>query len=163
MIALNSQLDDFICQSEGRYLTAAELQPTKKYLQTVLERSKVYELLKDKSDPLVRLALKKFMALHPEVMKKHGKRCYYDMTEVMRYIALSILRDDEQFFKDSVSLWETNILTAYQKQNPCLVCYRCLQEAIHEHLPSNIIKYIDPYIQIMLEELDLPAQPMSSG
>lgn len=163
MLAVNSQLDDLISQSEGRYLTSSELQSTKQYLQTVLERSKIYELLKDKSDPLVRLALKKFMTLHPEIMKKHGKRCYYDMTEVMRYMALSILRDDEQFFKDAIALWETNILTAYQKQNPCLVCYRCLQDVIHEHLPSNITKYIDPYIQIMLEALDLPDRGMNGA
>jgi len=160
MIALNSQLDDLIAQSEGRYLTAAELQPTKQYLQTVLERSKIYDLLKEKSDPLIRLALKKFMALHPEIMKKHGKRCYYDMSEVMRYIALSVLRDDEQFFKDAMALWETNILAAYQKQYPCLVCYRCLHEVLKEHLPTNVTKYMDPYIQIMLEALDLPAQSM---
>ena len=161
MLALNSQLDDLIAQSEGRYLSSSELQGTKNYLQTVLERSKIYELLTDKSDALVRLALKKFMAKHSDIMKKHGKRCYYDMTCVMRYMALSILLDDEQFFKDSVSLWQTNILSAYQKQNPCLVCYRCLQEVINENLPIKITKYIDPYMQIMLEALDLPPKPMS--
>ena len=161
MLALNSQLDDLIAQSEGRYLSSSELQGTKNYLHTVLERSKVYELLKDKSDALVRLALKKFMAKHSDIMKKHGKRCYYDMSCVIRYMALSILIDDKQFFKDSISLWDTNIVHAYQKQNSSLACYRCLEEVINENLPSNITKYIDPYMQMMLEALDLPPKPMS--
>lgn len=163
MIAINSQLNDLISQSEGRYLSNSELQGIKQYLQTVSERAKIYDILKTKSDPLIRLALKKFMALHPDVMKKHGKRCYYDMTEVMRYIALSVLRDDPQFFKEAMALWETNILAAYQKQYPCLVCYRCLQEVIHENLPSNVTKYMDPYITIMMQALDLPAKMMNAA
>jgi hypothetical protein len=162
MEAINSKLAELIHDSEGRYLSGAELQPMKKYLHSFADRAKTYEILREKGDVLVRHALKKFMAMHPDIMQQHGKRCYYDMTQVVRYIGLSILKDDPQFFNDSLLLWQANILTAYQKQNSCGVAYRCLKEEVDDRLPSSASQLIDPYLNMMMEALDLPPKLMAN-
>jgi hypothetical protein len=162
MEAINSTLAELIVESEGRYLTSAQLQPIERYLQTFTERFKTYEILQAKAEPLVRHALKKFATLHPDVMQKHGKRCHYDMSQVLRYIALAILRDDPRFFNDSMVLWETNILTAYHRQNSCLVAYRCLKETMETYLPPQALKYIEPYLEMMFQALDLPPKLMAT-
>lgn len=162
MQVINSRLEKLINESEGRYLTSSELQPMKRYLQTFSERAKTYEILQTKGDAVVRHALKKFMSIHPEVMQKHGQRCYYDMTQVMRYIALSIVKDDTRFFNDSLLLWQANILTAYQKQNPCVTAYQCLKESVNAHLPSTATRLIEPYINMMIEALDIQPKLMTN-
>ena len=162
MQAINSQLEELMGKKEGRYITAVELQPLKKYMETVSERSKIYTLLEEKSDLLVRHALKKLMSIQPEVMKKHAKRCYYDMSMLLRYLALAMLRDDPRFFNDVIILWQANILTAYRQQKACLDAYGYLQETLKEHLPASANRLIDPYVDMMLQLLDLQPKLMAT-
>lgn len=162
MRSINSLLEELANQSEGRYLTATELQPVQRYLKSFSNRLQTYNLLRDKADKLVQQALKKFLVLEPEIMQKHGKRCQYDMAQVLRYIALSVLRDDEKFFKENLFFWQANILTAYRQNNTCLTAYRCLQEVLSESLPAPAYQLIEPYIEIILQTLDLPPKLMAS-
>lgn len=162
MQAINSNLQELLESNEGRYLSGADLQPIERYLQSFGDRLKTYEILREKGDMLVRHALKKFMSHHPEIMQKHGQRCYYDMTQVVRYTALSILKDDPRFFNDALVLWQANILTAYQRQNSCGVAYRCLKETFAAHLPSGANQLIEPYLNMMIEALDVPPKLMAS-
>lgn len=103
------------------------------------------------------------MVLQPEVMRKHGSRCQYDMSEVMRYVALAVLRDDERFFKESLLFWQANILTAYRQNSACVVAYQCLKETLNEHLPAPAYQLIEPYISIIMQTLDLPPKLMASA
>jgi hypothetical protein len=162
MRAINSTLEELAIESEGRYLSASELQPLQRYLKTFSLRIQTYNLLRERSDKLVQLAMKKFMPMNPELMQKHGKRCQYDMNEVMRYIALSVLRDDERFFKEVLFFWQANILTAYRQNQNCLNSYRCLQEVITEYLPAQASQLINPYLEIILQTLDLPPKLMAT-
>lgn len=162
MRTINSTLEELANQSEGRYLTTAELLPMQRYLKTVSARLKTYEILREKSEKLVQITLRKFMSLQPEVMRKHGSRCQYDMGEMMRYMALSVLRDDERFFKESLFYWQANILTAYRQNGACLIAYRCLQETLSEQLPAQANQLIEPYMNIVLQTLDLPPKLMAS-
>ncbi len=162
MRSINSLLEDLANQSEGRYLTATELHPVQRYLKSFSTRLQTYNLLRDRADKLVQQALKKFLVLEPEVMQKHGKRCQYDMAQVLRYIALSVLRDDEKFFKENLFFWQANILAAYRQNDACLVAYRCLQEVLSEHLPAAAYQLTDPYIEIVLQTLDLPPKLMAT-
>ncbi len=162
MPGINSTWENVINQSEGRYLNSTELQTMQRYVQTFSVRLKTYEILREKSDALVTQSLKKFMLVHPEIMQKHSQRCVYDMKMTICIIALAILRDDPQFFKECLSLWLTNILQAYQKNLPCLKAYSCLQEVMKEQMPSAASQLILPYIDIVLQALDTPAKLMAT-
>ena len=163
MRTINSTLEELANESEGRYLTRTELQPVQRYLKTFSVRLKTYDIIRERADKLVNLALRKFMSLQPEVMRKHGSRCQYDMSEVMRYIALAVLRDDERFFKESLLFWQANILTAYRQNGACVVAYRCLQETLNEYLPAQAYQLIEPYISIIMQTLDLPPKLMANA
>lgn len=162
MQGINSQLEELIGKSEGRYMTAKELQPLKHYMETVSERSKTYLLLQEKSDLLVRHALKKLMSVHPDTVKKNAKRCYYDMSMLVRYLALAMLRDDSHFFNEVIVLWQANILTAYRQQKACLDAYGHLQETFKDHLPTSANRLIEPYMDMMLQLLDLQPKLMAT-
>ncbi|HLO50464.1 MAG TPA: phycobilisome protein [Kamptonema sp.] len=162
MPGINTTWEKVINQSDGRYLNNTELQTMQRYVQTFSVRSKTYEILRDKSDSLVTQAMKKFMLVHPEIVQKHSQRCVYDMKMTMCIMALAILRDDQQFFKECLSLWLTNILQAYQKNLPCLKAYCCLQEILKEQLPAAANQLITPYIEIVLQALDTPAKLMAT-
>lgn len=153
MHTLNHELEQNILEADGRYLNAQELYPLEQYIESYTTRLHTYQQLRDHSDKLVIQALRKMAQTYPELIQQHGQRCKYDMTEVLRYIALSILRDDEIFFKEQMTVWLDTILLAYKRNSHCVVAYRALQEAIAATLPSADTNLIRPFLEIVIQTL----------
>jgi hypothetical protein len=153
MHALNHTLDNKIREADGRYLDAQGLRSFEQYVQTYAARLETYQSLRDKSSALIIQALRKLAQAYPELVQKHGQRCQYDMTEVVRYIALSILRDDEVFFKEQMMAWLDTILLAHKKNDQCTVAYRYLQDAIQASLPPSNSTLIRPYLDCVITTL----------
>jgi Phycobilisome protein len=146
MQTLNHTLDRNVFEADGGYLDTQGLRPLEQYLTTYVPRLETYQNLRDQSKQLVQQTLKKFGQAYPEIIQKHGPRCQYDMLEVLRYIALAILRDDEVFFKEQMMSWLDTILLAHKRNSHCLTCYRHLQEAINTSLPPASSNLIRPYM-----------------
>jgi hypothetical protein len=153
MHTLNHILEKNLLQADGRYLTPQELHPLEQYLQSYANRLETYQQLGRQSDKLVLQALRQLSQSHPDLIQKHGQRCKYDMTEVLRYIALSILRDDETFFKEQMLSWLDTVLLAFHRSNHCVNAYRYLHDAINNSLPTNCANLIRPYFDIIITAL----------
>lgn len=153
MQSLNHTLANHILEADGRYLEAQELYPLEQYVQTYVARLEAYQVLRDNSDKLVIAALRKLAATYPELIQQHGARCKYDMTEVLRYIAIAILRDDETFFKEQMMVWLDTILLAHKRNTHCVTAYRHLQDAIAANFPSTANNFTRPYFDLILQSL----------
>jgi len=150
---LNYSLTKNILAADGRYLNTQELQPLELYIQSYTLRSATYQTLRDQSDALVLTALRKLSQSYPELLRQHGQRCKYDMGEVLRYIALSILKDDEVFFKEQVMSWLDTILVAHKRTAQCAMAYRYLQEAIVGTFPAAHSNLVRPYLDTVQQSL----------
>lgn len=150
MHTLNHTLDKNFLDADGKYLDSKGLQPLERYAQTFASRIETYQILRDRSQELILQSLKKLAQVYPELIQKHGQRCQYDMSEVLRYIALSILRDDEVFFKEQMMSWLDTILLAYKRNEHCTTAYRYLQEIINTTLPSSSSGMIRPYMDSVI-------------
>jgi hypothetical protein len=153
MSALNHQLNQTMIDADGRYLSNEELRPLETYLDSYQKRLEAYQTLGQHSDELVLEALKKFARVHPEIIKNSGKRCQYDMLQVLRYMALCILLDDEFMFREKMVFWLDTMLRAHHKQEACCKAYQHLKEVLHESLPGKISAQVDPYINIIFESM----------
>lgn len=153
MPALNHDLEQKLINADGRYLSAEELQPLEIYVKSYMHRLEVYQHLSQQGNEIVINALRKFARVHPEIIEKSGKRCQYDMAEVLRYIAMSILRDDEFLFLEKMMFWLDTILRAHHKQAACTKAYQYLQEAVEEALTPSGYELIRPYIDTVINSL----------
>ncbi|MBF2025715.1 MAG: phycobilisome protein [Oscillatoriales cyanobacterium C42_A2020_001] len=153
MQTLNYTLSQNIVEADGRYLDAQELQPLEHYIQSYAVRLETYHLLREYSEKLVLFSLRKFANTYPELIQQHGGRCKYDMTEVLRYIAIAILRDDELFFKEQMMVWLDTILLAHKRNMHCSLAYRNLQAAIAASLPAASANLVRPYLDLILQSL----------
>lgn len=153
MRTLNYTLDQNIVEADGRYLDVQELQPLEHYVQSYATRLEAYQLLREHGEKLVLMALRKLATTYPELIQQHGGRCKYDMTEVLRYVAIAILRDDETFFKDQMMVWLDTILLAHKRQAQCVQAYRNLQDEITAHLPVATTGLIRPYLDLIAQSL----------
>ncbi len=146
MHTLNHTLEKTVLEADGRYLESQELKPLEEYFQSYATRLEAYQALRDQSHNLILQALRKLAQMHPELIQKHGKRCQYDMSEVLRYIAVSILRDDEIFFKEQMMSWLDTILLAHKKTAQCAIAYRALQDAVNASLSPSVSNLVRPYL-----------------
>lgn len=153
METLNYTLARNIVEADGRYLDAQELQPLERYVQSYTTRLETYHLLREHSEKFVVFSLRKFANTYPELIQQHGGRCKYDMTEVLRYIAIAILRDDELFFKEQMMVWLDTILLAHKRNTHCSLAYRNLQDAIAASLPATSANLVRPYLELILQSL----------
>jgi hypothetical protein len=153
MHTLNHTLEKSVLEADGRYLNAQELSPLEQYAQSYTVRLHTYQQLRDGGEALVIHALRKLAQNHPELIQQHGQRCKYDMTEVLRYVALSVLRDDAIFFKEQMMSWLDTILLAHKKTAHCVMAYRFLQEAIAATLPAEDAALTRPYFDMVMQSL----------
>lgn len=153
MHAFNHTLENSLLEADGRYLDTQELHLLEHYIQSYTSRLQIYQQLRDTSDKLVIYSLRKLAQTYPEVIQQYGWRCKYDMTEVLRYVALSILRDDEVFFKEQVMAWLDTIILAHKKTAQCVMAYRYLQEAVVSVLPPASVSLVRPYLDLVIQSL----------
>lgn len=100
MHGLNYKLDKAILNADGRYLDSQEIYPLESYIQSYTTRLRAYQHLQEHGEKLVILAIRELTQVDPELIQQHRPPCKYDMTKVLRYMALSILRDNELLFKE---------------------------------------------------------------
>jgi hypothetical protein len=153
MHTLNHTLEDSLLDADGRYLNARELSSLEHYMQSYAARLNAYHQLRDQSEHLIKQALRKLAQEYPDLIRQHGQRCIYDMTEVVRYMAVSILRDDEVFFKEQMMSWLDTILVAHRKTVHCTKAYQNLQAAIVDTLPAPTSNLIRPFLEIVITML----------
>ncbi len=143
---MNSILMQTVGQADGRYFTDAELRPLKQYAQTYATRLQVYSILSEKSDAFVLKALRKFAVTEAQVIQQHGEKCKRDMDYVMQVLALSLLKDDEQTFREQLVLWMQNIMAALHKEQQSARAYLLLQQVIAEQMPADCAKLVNVYL-----------------
>jgi hypothetical protein len=149
----NHTLTRVINNADGTYLNDRDLQSLEQYSQSYVARLETYQQLQEHSPQLIQQALRKLAQVHPELIQQYGQRCVYDMTEVVRYIALSVLRDDESFFREQMLSWLDTILLAHKRNEQCAIAYRYLQEAIQSSLPNSRSSLLRPYLDIVIQAL----------
>jgi hypothetical protein len=157
MLTINRTLSDKASETDRMYLNDHDLGLLEKYAKDFANRSKTYNLLRDRADVLVQRALKLMGQEYPSIVAQLGDRCTYDMSKVLQYIALSILRDDTQFFRDYMSDWLSTILGSYQVTPECSTGYRKLQEVINAQLPPECANLVKPYTDLTIAALNRDA------
>lgn len=153
MHTLNHSLEEQVLEADGSYLDAQGLRSFEQYVQSYSTRLETYQALRDKSPALIVQSLRKMAQAQPDLIQKYGQRCQYDMSEVLRYVALSVLRDDESFFKEQMMSWLDTILLAYKRTQHCSTAYRYLMEAIAAQLSPASTSLIRPYLDHVITAL----------
>ncbi|WP_353772007.1 phycobilisome protein [Okeania sp. SIO2G5] len=151
MYTINHKFSETCIAADGRYLNASEIQSLEKYISTYKGRLNAYQSLHTNSNQIVLGSLKKLAKKYPDLIRSKGKRCHYDMTTTLRYMALSVLRDDETFFQDSVVIWLDSVLVAHQKHHHCAEAYRYLLEEMSQQLSGSALNFVRPYTDSIIQ------------
>ena len=153
MLTVNRTLDEKLADVDHIYLTDSDLFNLERFANSFSVRVKTYNLLRDRADEITIRTLKLLAQQYPELVQKQLQRCKYDMSNVMRYTSLSVLRDDEVFFSETLMDWLANIINSYQVAKECSTAYRLLQSVIDEMFPPECAALVKPYSDMAISAL----------
>ena len=145
LLTMNRTLDEKIANVDRVYLTDIDLYNLERFANSFSLRVKTYNILRDRTDEITIRTLKLLAQQYPELVQKQLQRCKYDMSNLIRYTSLSILRDDELFFREALMDWLANIINSYQVTQECSTAYRLFQSVIDEMLPLECAALVKPY------------------
>jgi hypothetical protein len=148
MLTMNRTLDEKLSTVDNVYLTDSDLFSLERFANSFSVRVKTYNLLRDRSDETTIQALKLLSQQYPELVQKQLQRCKYDMSQLIRYMSLGILRDDEIFFRESLLDWHTNIIHSYNISTECSTAYSLLKAVLEKVLPADSFALIKPYLEL---------------
>lgn len=145
---MNTALIECIKQSDGRYLSDAELRPLAQFVASFDSRYKIYTCLKDDGEALVLKALRRLMSTqHRQVVQEHRSKCQRDMIDTLGCIAKAILLDDPIAFMEEYVVWMQNITRALHKESSAIEAYRSLQAEITATLAPEAAQLVNGYLE----------------
>lgn len=150
---MNTTLVNHMVRAEGRYLADPELSPFQNFIHSYTLRVSAYNHLQEHGDSFVLQALRKLASSNRQVIQKHSDLCKRDMSYVLRYAALSMLKDDERGFVEELVLWMQNILFALHKEDQSAQFYSALRDVIKEKMPPEEADLINHYLTIFIDSL----------
>ncbi|MBD2101162.1 phycobilisome protein [Leptolyngbya sp. FACHB-261] len=147
--------------ADGRYLNADELVSLEAYLSSFALRMQTHQLLQEQESLIVERVMARYLRQDPKLDARFGagagEKCIQDMTEVLRYSAVALLRNDEEYLRENLLFWLQTIMRALEKQDTCNLAYGLLQEVITETLPADSARLANQYISIAHEMLGSPS------
>jgi hypothetical protein len=147
MLTITKGFDD------KHYLDTREIDSLERYARSFPTRVAAYNCLRDRADDIVKGTLKLFSQSHPAVAQKHMQRCLFDMSHVLRYVANSVLQDDEQLLRDQMINWLETVIRAYHASADCAVAYRHMQTYLKSILPAEQASLVVPMVRMIEETL----------
>lgn len=151
---MNTILEQSIRDADGRYLDDSELTTLDAYVGSYGTRIKTYGMLHERAEELIIQALQQLSQTDAQTVQKHREKCLRDMNCVMRAIALAILRDDPQSFREELLLWMQNIMAALHKEQQSSRAYRLLQGVISQEFPAESATLVNQYLDEFITALN---------
>jgi hypothetical protein len=148
---MNTQLDTMFSEAEGRYLESSEEARLVAYAASVPSRLEAMRAVQAAETRIIDETLEEVWARHPAFESRHAmarEKARRDMTLVLRYAAMAMLRDDEEMFKERLLYWLVTILNANNMGAVIDTAYRALARRAETHLATQHMEWMAPYLRL---------------
>lgn len=147
-----SQLERLTREIDGRYASDAELTFAIDYVRSFNLRVQTYQKLQELETTLVQQTYAKMRAIEPNVFSQGGTdlsaKWKRDTLRVMRYVAVAVLMDDTETFRERLLLWFQTIMRAFGAQHSCNLTYQVLQEVVQQSLTAPQASLVCPLLEL---------------
>jgi hypothetical protein len=154
---MNRQIQDIFYAAEGRYLNSGEQATLREFAQTLEVRLAAMTEISGKESVIVERTVKEVLRAYPDLEQKHktaaqsGTR---DMTLVLRYATLAMLRNDAQYLQDTLLTWMATILKGIGLAGHFVTdSYKMLERSALKELSPAAGKLLQPFLQLCIESL----------
>jgi hypothetical protein len=147
-----SQFEKLCKATEDRYASDIELNFLQEYANSFALRREVYGKLKAAETDLVRKVYEKIKATDPNLLLSNNAdlsvKWKADTVRVLRYIAVAVLMDDTETFRQRFLLWFQTIMKAFGTEHSCYVTYEIMKQVLQQYLTPAQYQLVLPPLEL---------------
>ena len=147
-----TQLTNLSVEADGRYATSEELQFLKDYLQSIDERVSAYEKLRDAEKEIIEQVQTKVKAINPKFFRNASgdctQACQKEIRTVFRYIAATLLFDDQKRLREGMLLWHNTLVRSHRTQGLYHTIFKLMPEIVDKYLVPSEAALLSPIVTL---------------
>lgn len=143
---MTAKIEELIEQAQERYLKAEELGLLEQYVNSLPSRIEVYRILRDREIDLLQAVADRAVAELPQANPKDIERGIKNLVLVLRYCAMGMLLDDENFLKQRLLTWLEQVMALPEMRRVNEVLYKQLNQVLRQELTAAQLSLIQPLV-----------------
>jgi hypothetical protein len=147
-----SQLEHLSREVDGRYASDAELTFAIDYVRSFTLRVQTYQNLQELESTIIQQTYAKMQTIDSTIFNSAGadisSKWKRDTVRVLRYVAVAVLTDDADTFKERMLLWFQTIMRAFSAQRSCNLTYQVMQDVIKQLLTAPQANLVCPMLDL---------------
>lgn len=146
---MNQEIEAMLCDAEGRYLEATEQSLLIDYANSLEDRLRTMRALQQHEATIVEATMEALFKEFPEMKTNHvdaHKKGLRDLTLVLRYNSMAMVRDSMEFLEQKLLHWFRTIIEAFDMSKPLVYAYDQLEAQTQHLLSEEDFEFIAPYL-----------------
>lgn len=144
---MQTELTELLVQAENRYLQTEELQGFKSYAETLAQRLKIYEFLRDREVVIFQPVADQISVIFPQEKQERLEQVLQQWILILRHSAMAMLLNDSEYLQRRVIDWLSGIVQAHNTQAIDTQVYQLLNTRLNELLSAKAMVFIQPFLE----------------
>lgn len=143
---MHPQLESLFDEAESRYLKPEELGILSQYVDSLPARLISYRALRECELEVMQRVADQLQAQFPDEKTEILERSIRNALLTLRYCAMGMLLNDENFVKHRLLNWLTGPMALYHNSTVNDILYRLLNQRLSETLGTQNMTLLSPYL-----------------
>lgn len=155
---MDSEVENLLRAAEGRFPSVEESRRMLVIARSYERRLAVCVALEAKESVIARRATELTMAKYPKFRERHmaDEKSMRDMSLVLRYVAHSLLRNDEEFLREKLLYWMQGVFASKGFGEVTRSAYHFVRSVVAEELaPADAVE-VNRFVDVIIESCSRP-------
>lgn len=144
---MQAELNELLVKAENRYLQTEELLGFKSYSETLAQRLKIYEFLRDREVVIFQPIADQISVIFSQEKQERLEQVLQQWILILRHSAMAMLLNDSEYLQRRVIDWLSGIVQAHNTQAIDAQIYQLLNNRLNELLSAKAMIFIQPFLE----------------
>lgn len=144
---MHLEIKTLLYEAEDHYLKPEEIKTFKHCASSLQERLETYELLRNQEAVIFQPIADQLLESFPQEKQETLERALKHWLSVLRYCAMSMLLNNQEFLQRRLLEWLTDLVRVHQTQAIEMALYQLLQIQLKELLAKQQLALLQPFLE----------------
>lgn len=144
---MHPEIETLLYKAQEHYLNPLEIELFKHHATSLSERLETYELLREQEVAIFQPVADQLVKAFPQEKQETLERSLKHWLSVLRYCAMAMLLNNQEFLQRRLLEWLTDLVQAHQTQAVEMTLYQLLHGSLKELLSEQQLALVQPFLE----------------
>lgn len=144
---MHPEIETLLYKAEEQYLKPLEIKLFKHHATSLSQRLETYEMLRDQEIAIFQPVADRLLKSFPQEKQETLEIALKHWLSVLRYCAMAMLLNNQEFLQRRLLEWLTDIVQAHQTQAIEMSLYQLLHASLKELLSEQQLALVQPFLE----------------